>query len=72
MLFEAEGDKLEVLHSAKGKWRNIGYIAADLGFERVPNEENTIPMGVNFLLGNKFELIKAIAPSRRETFIQEH
>lgn len=66
---EAEGGELEVLHGAKGILKNIAYIAADLGFERGPNEENTIPTVVNFLLANKFELIKAIAPSRRETFL---
>jgi len=66
---EAEGGELEVLHGAKGILRNIAYIAADLGFERGPNEENTIPTVVNFLLANKFELKKAIAPSRRETFL---
>lgn len=66
---EAEGGVLEVLHGARGILRNIAYIAADLGFERGPNEENTIPAVVNFLLASKFDLIKAIAPSRRETFL---
>jgi hypothetical protein len=50
-------------------YKNIDYIAADLGFERGVLEENTFPAFINILLNNGFEVVSAIAPSGRNTIL---
>lgn len=66
---EAEGTEIEVLMGAEKILKDIDYISADLGFERGMSQENTIPSVVNYLHSKNFELISAIAPSGRMTFL---
>jgi len=66
---EAEGGEPEVLMGCIEILQNIDYISADLGFERGVSEENTFPEVINFLLYNGFNVVKAIAPSGRNTVL---
>jgi FkbM family methyltransferase len=66
---EAEGAEIEVLKGCEKILKNIDYISADCGFERGIAEENTISDVVNFLLARNFILLRAIAPSGRNTFL---
>lgn len=66
---EAEGAEIEVLMGAEKILKNIDYISADLGPERGMDQKNTIPAVTNYLLSKNFELVEAIAPSNRRTFL---
>ena len=66
---EAEGAEIEVLMGAERVLKNIDYISADLGPERGMNQKNTIPAVTNYLLSKNFELVEAISPSQRRTFL---
>lgn len=66
---EAEGAEIEVLKGAENILKNIDYISADLGPERGMEQKNTIPSVTNYLLSKNFELVEAIAPSNRRTFL---
>jgi FkbM family methyltransferase len=66
---EAEGGEIEVILGCMGILPNICYISADLGFERGVHQENTIAQVTNMLLENGFNMVKAIAPSGRMTFL---
>lgn len=66
---EAEGAEIEVLKGAENILKNIDYISADLGPERGMDQKNTIPIVTNYLLSKNFELVEAIAPSQRRTFL---
>jgi FkbM family methyltransferase len=66
---EAEGGEPEVLIGCIEILQNIDYISADLGFERGASEENTFPEVINFLLYNGSNVVKAIAPSGRNTIL---
>lgn len=66
---EAEGCEPEVIKGCERIFQNIDYITADLGFERGVLEENTFPGVINILLANGFEVVRAIAPSGRNTIL---
>lgn len=66
---EAEGAEIEVLMGAEKILKNIDFISADLGPERGMDQKNTIPAVTNYLLSKNFELVEAIAPSNRRTFL---
>lgn len=66
---EAEGAEPEVLIGAEKILKNIEFISADLGPERGMDQKNTIPAVTNYLLSRNFELVYAISPSNRRTFL---
>lgn len=66
---EAEGAEIEVLMGAEKILKNIEFISADLGPERGMDQKNTITAVTNYLLSKNFELVEAIAPSNRLTFL---
>jgi len=55
---DAEGHELDVLKGSIATLKNIEYITIDVGGEKGNNKENTLPDSTNFLLTNKFEIIK--------------
>jgi len=63
------GGGLEVLQSCEGILGSIEFISADLGFERGVAKDNTIADVSNFIIDRGFKIVKAIAPSRKETFL---
>ncbi len=54
---EAEGAEPEVLLGCTKILDRIDFISADLGFERGPDQESTLPSVTNFLLKHNFELV---------------
>ena len=56
MKLEAEGFEPEILQGGLSTLSQIEYIAADLGWERGPDQECTIPQVVNLLLAHQFRL----------------
>lgn len=54
---EAEGAEPEVLEGCGALLDSIDYISADLGFERGPEQESTLPAVANFLLVRGFEIV---------------
>lgn len=54
---EAEGYEPEILEGARGAFDRIEYIAADVGFERGPNAESTLPAVTNLLLNHGFRVV---------------
>ncbi len=54
---EAEGAEPEVLLGCTKMLDRIDFISADLGFERGPDQESTLPTVTNFLLQHNFELV---------------
>lgn len=66
---EAEGGEPEVIEGALGVLPSIEFIAVDLGFERGIHQENTISPVMNFLLKHNFQLLYAVSPRGRMTFL---
>ena len=55
---DAEGHEYEVLEGSKKTLKNIEFICVDMGNEKGFENENTVASVTNYLLKNKFELLR--------------
>lgn len=68
MKIEAEGYEPEILRGSQGILDKVQYVAADGGYERGKNREQTFTFITNFLLENNFEMIDIYFPWHRALF----